>query len=166
MGRASPMTCKLVAIKPLEETTKPAPTPSSLPSRPKWEMTTTEGRASWARISTDLSWDAAMGVSILALDFLGFLSAAKSRRGSKQARPAKLLQPSERRDHRQALHSREAREGARLAPRSQRSEYRSAKVLAQQCEKYFACAATGDRSRATGTAVFKKFTPRNCDNQS
>ncbi len=52
--RASPMTCRFVAMRPSALTTKPVPRPSN-PSRPTWEIFTTEGFTSAAISSTDLA---------------------------------------------------------------------------------------------------------------
>ena len=50
IGRASPMTCRFVAISPSGATTKPLPNPCWLPSRPVTVTTTTDLRAVFGQL--------------------------------------------------------------------------------------------------------------------
>src|SRR5262249_46937016 len=52
-ARPSPMTCWLVATRPSARMTKPVPTDSGLPSRPRVRMTTTDGLTRRASSSTE-----------------------------------------------------------------------------------------------------------------
>ncbi len=73
---------------------KPAPTPSSFPSLPKWEMTTTDGRAISARPSIDFSVAAVLDVfaSDRVLLRMVFFSAAERLNPMDTQRRTKVLE--------------------------------------------------------------------------